>query len=163
MRRNTCYIRSSRSHPMFSRGTKGHGKGASMLFQRSHKDRDGISTRAPIGRLIETLEPRTLLSGGTLDPAFGQGGYVKGYAGMAVQADGSIIAQQVTPAGAIGSPGALVLMHPDGSVAGPYSGPVPQPPPTNVQADGKYLVINGNSAVSGNTVTRHNHDGSVDT
>ncbi|HEX5242432.1 MAG TPA: delta-60 repeat domain-containing protein, partial [Tepidisphaeraceae bacterium] len=56
-----------------------------------------------------------------------------------------------------------MLLHPDGSVAGPYTGPTPTPPPTNVQADGKYLVVNGTSFVSGNTLTRYNPDGSVDT
>ena len=131
---------------------------------RNHRNpargiRKPILTHLRRNVLIDQLESRVLLStGGSPDPGFGQGGYLKGYQVLAVQQDGSLIARADTPSGH-----ALVQLHPDGSFEANYTGPTPTPPPTNVQADGKYLVINGASWVSGNTLTRHNPDGSVDT
>src|SRR6185437_7105806 len=114
---------------------------------------------ASAGRLIEPLEARVLLStGGTPDPGFGQGGYLKGYQVLGVDFDGSLIARQDTSSGTN-----LVQLHPDGSFEANYTGAAPTPPKTNVQSDGKYLVINGQSLTTGNTLTRYNADGTVDT
>jgi len=109
--------------------------------------------------MIDQLESRVLLStGGTPDPGFGQGGYLKGYQVLAVEKDGSLIARQDTSSGTN-----LVQLHPDGSFEANYTGAAPTPPKTNVQSDGKYLVINGQSLTTGNTLTRYNADGTVDT
>ena len=116
-------------------------------------------TRACKRVLIDQLESRVLLSsGGTPDPGFGQGGYLKGYQVLAVEQDGSLIARQDTSSGTN-----LVQLHPDGSFEANYTGAAPTQPKTNVQSDGKYLVINGQSWTTGNTLTRYNADGTVDT
>ena len=110
--------------------------------------------------LIDRLESRVLLStGGTPDPGFGQGGYLKGYQVLAVQQDGSLIANKDSASGS-SSP---VLLYPDGSFESADDGAGQPTPPTNVQADGKYLVINRNTFTTGNSLTRDNPNGSVDT
>ncbi|HEX4796907.1 MAG TPA: hypothetical protein VH370_24160, partial [Humisphaera sp.] len=78
----------------------------------------------------EALEPRCLLSaGGNIDTGFGDNGYLNGYRAEALLG-GSIVAQKF-------SDGSQALASPDGKNVQPYSGPIPQPPPQNVQADGK--------------------------
>ncbi|MDB5302366.1 MAG: hypothetical protein JWO87_4029, partial [Phycisphaerales bacterium] len=70
--------------------------------------------------VVEHLESRTLLSaGGTLNPSFGNGGILTGYEVVGVRTDGFLIATRPN--------GPAALLHPDGSFASNYNGPVTVP------------------------------------
>ncbi|MDB5293644.1 MAG: hypothetical protein JWL69_4885, partial [Phycisphaerales bacterium] len=109
--------------------------------------------------VVEHLESRTLLSaGGTLNPSFGNGGILTGYEVLGVRPDGYLIATRPN--------GPAALLHPDGSFASNYNGPVtvpvypPYPPaqlPPLALPGGKYLLIKNN------ILTRYNSNNTVDT
>jgi hypothetical protein len=106
--------------------------------------------------VVQTLEARCLLSaGGNIDTSFGDGGYITGVRAQALLG-GSIIGQASGNFGPF-SAGEEVLSSPDGKTVVPYSGAVPQPPPQNVQSDGKYLIL------SNGVLTRYNPNSTVDT
>ncbi|MDB5332213.1 MAG: hypothetical protein JWP03_3364 [Phycisphaerales bacterium] len=94
----------------------------------------------------------------TLDPSFGNGGILTGYEALGIQPNGQLIATRPD--------GTPVLLNPNGSVAGDYSGAVPAalnsvqggtplPPPLVVDG-GKHLVLTAGS------LTRYNSDNTVD-
>jgi uncharacterized delta-60 repeat protein len=91
------------------------------------------------------------------DPSFGDNGYLTGYRAVGLLG-GSIVAADN---GVYGEPqpnaGQTVLSSPDGRSVQPYNGPIPQPAPTNVQSDGKYLTL------ANGVLTRYNRNGTVDT
>lgn len=123
---------------------------------------DGICGKLEVLRsVVETLEPRQLLSGYVLDTSFGDGGIVSGLIAASVRADGSLVAYPNT------ATAANVLVHPDGTLAplpaslAPLAIPTP-PQPNNVQADGKFYTVDPGTAQSINVLTRHNKNGTVD-
>jgi hypothetical protein len=82
---------------------------------------------------IERMEPRVLLSQTmAIDPSFGTNGHVPGYFAQGVLSDGSIIARN--------DGSSLVRLHPDGTLASSYSGPVPPPPSTSYHISGSFSV-----------------------
>ncbi|HEX5242192.1 MAG TPA: SdrD B-like domain-containing protein, partial [Tepidisphaeraceae bacterium] len=129
-----------------------HARRRSVLGSRKQK-----LTHACRRVLIDQLESRVLLStGGTPDPGFGQGGYLRGYQVLAVYQDGSLIASKDSASGS----SSLVLLHPDGSFESAYTGPAPTPPQYNYSPEG-FLRINGNSLTSGNALSCYDGSGNV--
>ena len=100
---------------------------------------------------VENLETRTLLSAvaGSAYAGFGNAGTLAGYQVLGAQNNGYLIASNAADK--------LVLLHPDGSLAGSYSGPRPLAvPKQNVQSDGKSLIVKND------VLTRFNSNGTLD-
>ena len=96
-----------------------------------------------------------LSAGGNIDTSFGDGGYITGVRAQALFG-GEIIGQASGNFGPF-TAGEEVLSSPDGKTVVPYNGAIPQPPPQNVQSDGKYLIL------SNGVLTRYNPNHTVDT
>jgi uncharacterized delta-60 repeat protein len=137
---------------------------------------------------LESLEDRTLLAAGALDPTFGTGGLVKtnflynvadsattGFNSLAVQADGKIVVADVangpTPGFTVGR------FNANGSADGTFGAggfahvqfsptSTDQATAVAVEADGKIVVAGTTTDSSGNRnfgVTRFNPNGTLDT
>src|SRR5262249_22940477 len=120
---------------------------------------------------VEALEGRALLSGGALDPTFGQGNPVLiDFGGqdfgrrLALQPDGKIIALGLsTSADGATRSYALARQNPDGTpdatfgTNGQVVTPFGNPGNLTLQADGKIVVAGGSSTGFG--LARYNPDG----
>jgi uncharacterized delta-60 repeat protein len=144
--------------------------------------------RSPVNRVrlqVESLEERTLLSGGALDPTFGQGGVSRLSSNslpsffngrIALQSDGKIIVGGESNDIGLGYPSgfAVARLNSDGSLDQHFGAGgqviVNAPPYTDtaelgaiaVQSDGKILIV-GSLSWRVLDVVRLNSDGSLDT
>ena len=103
---------------------------------------------------VESLESRWLLTGG-IDPTFGDGGLLGGFAGsLVVQSDGKILA----------SSGVVTRYHSDGSLDRTFGGDGTLETPIGASAlalHGGKIYVGGNS--NGMAVARYHMDGTIDT